>query len=38
LTDADYVGSVIVNEANQRFYEPAPTCNWFAGMTVGYAF
>jgi iron complex outermembrane recepter protein len=38
VTDADYVGSVIVNEANQRFYEPAPTRNWFAGVTVGYTF
>jgi iron complex outermembrane recepter protein len=24
LTDRNYVGSVIVNEGNRRFYEPAP--------------
>jgi iron complex outermembrane receptor protein len=38
VTDANYIGSVIVNEANQRFYEPSPTRNWFAGVTVGYTF
>ena len=31
LTDRNYVGSVIVNEANGRYYEPSPRRN----MTVG---
>jgi iron complex outermembrane recepter protein len=31
LTDRNYVGSVIVNDANSRYYEPSPRRN----MTVG---
>jgi iron complex outermembrane receptor protein len=31
LTDKNYVGSVVVNDANNRYYEPSPQRN----MTVG---
>jgi iron complex outermembrane receptor protein len=33
LFDKKYVGSVIVNEANQRYYESAPTRRWMAGVS-----
>jgi hypothetical protein len=29
---------VIVNAANGQFYEPAPQRQWWAGVTVAYAF
>ena len=32
LFDRKYVSSVIVNEANQRYFEGAPTRRWLAGM------
>jgi iron complex outermembrane receptor protein len=32
LLDKRYVGSVIVNEANARFFEPAPGRHWLAGV------
>lgn len=38
LFDRDYVGSVIVNEGNGRFYEPAPGRNWGGGISVAYSF
>jgi iron complex outermembrane receptor protein len=38
MTDRRYVGSVIVNEANRRFFESAPGRNWFAGVTGRYRF
>lgn len=38
LFDKDYVGSVIVNEANQRFFEPAPGRTWALGVTGSYSF
>jgi iron complex outermembrane receptor protein len=31
-------GSVIVNESNGRYYEPAPGRSAFAGVDVAYAF
>lgn len=34
LFDKDYSGSVIVNESNGRFYEPAEDRNWSAGLSV----
>jgi iron complex outermembrane receptor protein len=37
-TDRRYVGSVIVNEANRRFFEAAPGRNWMVGMTGRYRF
>jgi iron complex outermembrane receptor protein len=36
LFDEDYAGSVIVNEANGRFFEPAPGRGWFAGVEVAF--
>ena len=38
LFDRQYAGSVIVNEGNQRYYEPAPGRNWSAGLDLSYAF
>ena len=32
--DKKYVGSVIVGDANGRFFEPAPDRNWFIGASV----
>ncbi len=33
-TDREYFSNVRINDANRRFYEPAPGRNWFAGVTV----
>ncbi|NLD67853.1 MAG: TonB-dependent receptor [Limnobacter sp.] len=38
LFDSDYVGSVVVNAANGRFYEPAPGRSVFAGVEASYRF
>ena len=38
LFDREYAGSVIVNEGNLRYYEPAPGRNWSAGLDISYAF
>jgi len=38
LLDRKYVGSVIVNEGNDRYFEPAAGRNWTAGLSVAYAF
>lgn len=38
LDDRNYVGSVIVNEGNRRFFEPAPGRQWLAGLSAAYAF
>ncbi len=38
LFDEDYVGSVIVNDGNGRFFEPADGVNWSAGLSVTKAF
>lgn len=34
LFDKDYSGSVIVNESNSRFFEPAEGRNWSAGLSM----
>lgn len=34
LTDKQYVGSVIVNQAASQFYEPAPGRNWTLGLRL----
>jgi iron complex outermembrane receptor protein len=34
--DKGYVGSVIVNEANGRYYEPAPGRAWLAGLDLSF--
>ncbi|WP_457329126.1 TonB-dependent receptor family protein [Rhizobacter sp. P5_C2] len=38
LFDRSYAGSVIVNEGNARYFEPAPGRNWVGGITGRYAF
>ncbi|MGY8524794.1 TonB-dependent receptor [Paracidovorax citrulli] len=38
LFDRRYAGSVIVNESNGRYFEPAPGRNGSAGVTLSYAF
>lgn len=38
LFDRQYAGSVIVNESNGRYFEPAPGRNYSTGMTVNYRF
>ena len=38
LFDKQYVGSVIVGDANRRFYEGAPGRNWVAGVSGQYQF
>ncbi|GGD17617.1 TonB-dependent receptor [Franconibacter daqui] len=38
LFDRDYVGSVIVNEGNGRYYEPTPGRNYGVGAAVTYSF
>ena len=34
VTDRRYAGSVIVNDGNRRFFEPAPGRTWVAGVSV----
>ncbi len=36
LVERRYVGSVIVNESNGRFFEPAPTITWLAGVDLPF--
>ena len=38
LTDRSYAGSVIVNEANRRFFEPAPPRSVLLGVTAQITF
>ncbi len=38
LLDKRYAGSVIVNEGNSRFFEPAPGRTWLAGLTASVGF
>ncbi len=38
LADKQYVGSVIVNESNGRYYEAAPGRQWMAGLSAAYQF
>jgi iron complex outermembrane recepter protein len=38
VTDRRYAGSVIVNEGNGRFYEPAPARTFTLKVTAGYRF
>ncbi|MGE8561935.1 MAG: TonB-dependent receptor domain-containing protein [Acinetobacter sp.] len=38
LFDEEYAGSVIVNDGNGRFFEPADGVNWSAGLSVTKAF
>ena len=36
--DRGYIGSVIVGDANKRYYEAAPGRQWMAGFTTEYQF
>ena len=36
--DENYIGSVIVNDGNGRFFEPADGMNWSAGFSVTKVF
>ena len=38
LLDKNYVGSVIVNEGNGRYYEPSPRRNMTVGLSASYRF
>ncbi len=38
LFDRDYIGSVIINDSNNRFYEPAPGRNWTLSVSANYRF
>jgi len=38
ITNRRYVGSVIVNEGNNRYFEPAPGRTWLGGVGATYAF
>ena len=38
LADKQYVGSVIVGDANKRYYEAAPGRNWMAGFSAQATF
>ncbi|HWN06867.1 MAG TPA: TonB-dependent receptor [Steroidobacteraceae bacterium] len=38
VTDQNYVGSVIVNDANGRFYEPSPRRSFSAGVQAALQF
>jgi iron complex outermembrane receptor protein len=36
--DKRYVGSVIVNDGNKRFFEPAPGRQWMLGLSASHPF
>ena len=38
IADRETIGSVIVNEGNSRFFEPAPGRTWLLGVSATYAF
>jgi iron complex outermembrane recepter protein len=38
VTDKEYIGSVIVSEANGRYYEPSPTRNFMVGVQASLQF
>lgn len=38
LFDRSYIGSVIINESNSRFYEPGAERNWLIGVNASYQF
>ncbi|MFI7802421.1 pesticin receptor precursor [Pseudomonas sp. DD1] len=38
LLDRQYIGSVIVGDGNDRYYEAAPGRSWYAGAGVQYSF
>jgi len=38
LADRNYVGSVIVGDANGRYFEPSPGRNYLVGVSVNASF
>ena len=38
ITNRSYVGSVIIADSNQRFYEPSPTRNYLVGVNAQMRF
>ena len=38
VANAQYTGSVIVNDTNGRFFEPAPGRNWTVGISAAFRF
>jgi len=38
LFDRHYVGAVVVDATNGRFFEPEPNRNWLVGVNAGYSF
>jgi iron complex outermembrane receptor protein len=38
LADRDYAGSVIVNDGNDRYYEPSPRRNMTVGIQAALQF
>ncbi|MFA5677199.1 MAG: TonB-dependent receptor [Pseudomonas sp.] len=36
MTDREYIGSLIVNGAGARYYEPAPQRSWLVGLGLEY--
>ena len=38
VTDKNYIGSVVVNDANGRYYEPAPQRNYLLGVQASLQF
>jgi len=38
LADRSFAGSVIVNEGNRRYFEPAPGRQWLLGASAAYRF
>jgi len=38
VADVNYVGSVIVGDANGRYFEPSPGRNWYVGASANARF
>lgn len=38
IFDKEYIGSVRVNDSNDRFFEPAAGRNWLLGLNANYSF
>lgn len=38
LFDRHYIGAVVVDATNGRFFEPAPNRNWLVGVNASYSF
>jgi hypothetical protein len=38
IFDRQYAGSVVVSDANGRYYEAAPGRNWLAGISARYSY